>query len=553
MKNQEKQRQILVTSALLYANGSLHLGHMVEAIQTDIWVRVNKLLGHQVFYICGSDAHGTPIMLKAREQKITPEELIAKMSKEHTHDFASFLVECDNFYTTHSAENKALTENVFVQLEENKHIEKRTIAQAYDPKENMFLPDRFIRGQCPKCKAPDQYGDNCEVCGASYSPEELIHPISVISGATPVQKATDHLFFKLENFRDLLKDYVSEKHLQSSIANKLKEWLAEPLRSWDISRDAPYFGFEIPKHPGKYFYVWLDAPIGYMASFENYCAAHPKNEFDHFWNKNSETELWHFIGKDIVYFHALFWPAMLQGANYRLPTRIHVHGYLTINGQKMSKSRGTFVTARDYLKTFEPEYLRYYFAAKLNSEVVDIDLNWQDFATRINADLINKYVNIASRCAGFISKHFDGKLSGHLDDETLFNELVSAKEKIVGYFEALEYNKAVRDIMALADRVNQYIDQQKPWSLAKANPQDPKVQAVCSQGLNCFKILSTYLKPILPKTAENIEEFLNCAELNFSNLAEPLLNHQINVFKPLMQRISNEDLAAFIVGLNSEK
>lgn len=550
MKNTAKPRQILVTSALLYANGSLHLGHMVEAIQTDIWVRVNKLLGHQVFYICGSDAHGTPIMLKAREQKISPEELIAKMFKEHTHDFAGFLIDFDNFYSTHSAENKALTEQVFKELEKNQHIEKRTIAQAYDPKENMFLPDRFIRGQCPKCKAPDQYGDNCEVCGASYSPEELIHPVSVISGATPVQKATDHLFFKLENFRDLLKDYVSEKHLQSSIANKLKEWLSEPLRSWDISRDAPYFGFEIPHHPGKYFYVWLDAPIGYMASFKNYCATHSQHDFDAYWNKDSEAELWHFIGKDIVYFHALFWPAMLNGSNYRVPTRVHVHGYLTINGQKMSKSRGTFVTAADYLKTFEPEYLRYYFAAKLNSEVVDIDLNWQDFATRINADLINKYVNIASRCAGFISKNFAGKLSATLDEPALFDELAKAKEKIVGYFEALEYNKAVRDIMALADRVNQYIDQQKPWSLAKENPQDPKVQAICTQGLNCFKILSTYLKPILPKTAENIEDFLNCAELDFKTIDQPLLNHTINPFKPLMQRISNEDLAAFVAGLN---
>ncbi len=541
-----QKRKILATAALVYANGPLHLGHMVEYLQADIWVRVQKLLGHECHFICGSDAHGTPIMLKARQLNITAETLIADMYLQHKADFDAFMVAFDHFYTTHSPENKALTYDIFQRLEKANLIHLKTITQLYDNTEKMFLPDRFVKGECPRCKSADQYGDNCEVCGASYSPTELINAVSVISGSTPIQKETEHVFFDLAKQQTFLQHYISTDHLPSAIANKLSEWTNDTLRDWDISRDAPYFGFEIPEHEGKYFYVWLDAPIGYMASFQHYCATHPAIHFDEFWQADSKTELWHFIGKDIAYFHSLFWPAVLQGAGYRVPSRIHVHGYLTVDGQKMSKSRGTFVTARDYVTTFNPEYLRYYFAAKLNSEASDIDLNWQDFMARVNADLINKYVNIASRCAGFITKKFDGKLSNHLDDEKLFAEFVDAKKLILDCFENLEYSKAVREIMRLADRANQYIDQQKPWALAKTDPNNTQIQAACTQGLNLFKVLTTYLKPILPITTLAVETFLNCAPLNFGTLDQPLLDHRIHSFKPLLTRIQPEALTQFI-------
>lgn len=538
-----KPRDLLVTAALPYANGAIHLGHMVEYIQADIWVRFQRMCGNSCLFVCGDDAHGTPIMLSAQKQGITPEALIAQMHQLHSQDFQDFLISVDNFYTTHSPENKTLSALIYERLKARGDIFKRTILQAYDPVENIFLPDRFIRGRCPRCGAEDQYGDNCEVCGATYSPTELVNPVSAISGATPIQKESEHFFFDLKKYTDFLKNWIEAGHLQSQIANKLQEWFTTGLEAWDISRDAPYFGFEIPGEKNKYFYVWLDAPIGYMASLKNLSDKNKAVDFEHYWKKDSSAELHHFIGKDIVYFHALFWPAMLFGAEFRLPNDIHVHGYLTINGKKMSKSRGTFITARQYLDVLNPEYLRYYFAAKLTPQVEDIDLNLEDFTHRVNADLIGKYVNIASRCAGFITKKFEGKLASQLADEKLFSEFVEARDLISNCYEELNYNKAVRTIMGLADRANQYIDHHKPWALAKETGRDADVQAICTQGLNLFKVLTAYLKPILPMTAAEAEKFLNIAPLTWQNAHEPLLNQTIQVFKPLMQRIAPETIA----------
>ncbi len=535
-------RDILVTSALPYANGSIHLGHLVEYVQADIWVRFQRMRGNHCLYICGDDAHGTPIMLSAKKAGLTPEALIKQMHGEHFKDFQAFFVEFDNFYTTHSPENRELSTLIYERLKKNGDISSRTIAQAYDPKENMFLPDRFIRGECPRCGCKDQYGDNCESCGATYSPTDLVNPKSAISGATPIEKESEHYFFNLENYQPMLEKWISKGHLQPQIANKLKEWFDDKLKPWDISRDAPYFGFEIPDAPGKYFYVWLDAPIGYMASLKNFYHNDPE-KFDHYWKKDSSAELVHFIGKDIVYFHALFWPAILTGAGFRLPTNIFVHGYLTINGEKMSKSRGTFITAQSYLKALNPEFLRYYYAAKLSPQVEDIDLNLTDFALRTNSDLVGKYVNLASRSAGFINKKFDGLLSSQLDDPELFQSFVDKADLIAEYYESLNYNKAMREIMALADKANQYVDQQKPWVLAKEDGKEDKVQAVCTQALNLFKVLSAYLKPVLPVTAERVEAFLNCEPLNWQNLASPLLNQKINKFKPLLQRVTEDELS----------
>ena len=536
----DPQRQILVTAALPYANGPIHLGHMVEYTQADIWVRFQRLRGHSCLFLCGDDAHGTPIMISAQKQGITPEALIDKTHGEHTRDFADFLIGFDNFHSTHSPENRELAESIYQRLKENGDIFTREISQAFDPVKNMFLPDRFIRGECPRCNAADQYGDVCESCGATYSPTELINPVSTLSDTQPIEKTSEHFFFSLDKYTDLLQQWIKDGHLQPHVANKLKEWFTEGLKPWDISRDAPYFGFEIPDAPGKYFYVWVDAPVGYMASFKNLLKTRPDLNFDDYWGNNSTAELYHFVGKDIVYFHALFWPAILHAAKFRLPTAVFVHGYLTIDGQKMSKSRGTFITARHYLEHLNPEYLRYYFAAKLSPQVEDIDLNLHDFAKRVNSDLVGKYVNLASRCAGFISKKFDGQLSAQLPEPELFNEFVTAGETIAEHYESLNYNKAVRTIMALADRANQYIDQQKPWVLAKEVGKEAQVQAACTQGLNLFKLLTTYLKPILPVTAENVETFLNTAPLDWQHRHDPLLNHTINRFKPLMQRIPPE-------------
>jgi len=537
---QKDSRDILVTSALPYANGSIHLGHLVEYIQTDIWCRFQRLRDHNCFYVCADDAHGTPIMLRARQDGITPEELIAVIQKEHEADFADFLIEFDSYHSTHSDENREFANNIYTKLRDAGHITTRTISQAYDPEAEMFLPDRFIRGTCPKCGAEDQYGDNCEVCGATYAPTELKNPVSAISGATPVEKNSEQYFFKLSDFESMLKDWTRAGHVQIEIANKLNELFEEGLQDWDISRNAPYWGFEIPDAPGKYFYVWMDAPIGYMASFKKLCTE--KNiSFDKYWGKDSNAELYHFIGKDIARFHTLFWPAVLHGAGYRKPTKIFCHGFLTVNGTKMSKSRGTFITARTFLNNLNPEYLRYYYATKLTSGIDDIDLNLEDFMQRVNSDLVGKVVNIASRCAGFIKKNFDNKLAGKLPEPDLHKELVDAGETIATCFENREYSKAVREIMALADRANVYIDNNKPWVLIKEAGQEQMVQAVCTQGINLFRILITYLKPILPETAKKSEIFLNC-ELRWNSLDQPLLDHTINKFKPLMTRIEQTQI-----------
>jgi methionyl-tRNA synthetase len=539
-------RKILVTSALPYANGSIHLGHLVETIQTDIWVRFQKLNGNTCFYICADDAHGTPIMISAQKQEISPEALIKQVHVEHQKDFAAFHIEFDNYYSTHSEENRHLSELIYQRLNENGDIEKRVIEQAFDPKENMFLPDRFIKGTCPRCDTPDQYGDNCENCGATYSPMELKNPVSAISGVPPIKKESEHYFFRIDKHQENLKKWVKSGTLQAQVSNKLQEWFDAGLQAWDISRDAPYFGFEIPNAPGKYFYVWLDAPVGYMASFKNYCEQHPEINFDEYWNNNSNTELYHFIGKDIVYFHALFWPAMLEGANFRKPTAIFAHGFLTVNGQKMSKSRGTFITAARYLEYLNPDYLRYYYAAKLSSNIDDFDLNFDDFIQRVNADLIGKIVNIASRCASFINKLFDNQLATELSEPQLFQQFIAAGKHIAADYEAREYHRAVRQIMNLADLANQYIDAKKPWQLAKEENQAAEVQAVCTMGLNLFKILIAYLKPILPVMAKNVEEFLNINPLNWENYSQALVNHSIKPFTPLMQRIDPKKVEAML-------
>ncbi len=542
---QTTSRQILVTSALPYANGSIHIGHLVEYIQTDIWVRYQKMRGHCCYYVCADDAHGTPIMLSAQKQEITPEALIAAMSKEHQTDFADFAIGFDNYHSTHSAENRELTNEFYHRLNDGGYITKRTIKQAYDPEQNMFLPDRFIKGDCPKCGSADQYGDNCETCGATYSPTDLKNPVSAISGATPIEKESEHYFFKLDEFETMLRDWTGGDHLQDEITNKLDEWFKAGLQQWNISRDAPYFGFEIPAAPGKYFYVWLDAPLGYFASFKTLCAR-TNIDFDQWLKFNSTTELYHFIGKDIVYFHALFWPAILTACNFRKPTAIFVHGFLTVDGQKMSKSRGTFITARTYLNHLNPEYLRYYFAAKLNSSIEDIDLNLDDFINRVNADLIGKVVNIASRCAGFIQKRFAGKLVATMDDVSLFNALVADGDRIKTLYEDREYSKAMREIMALADQVNQYIDQHKPWVMAKQAGSDPALHTVCSMGINCFRLLILYLKPVLPITAKKAEAFLNIEPLQWQDIKIPLTDHTIKPFKPLLKRIEKEHVDKMI-------
>ena len=531
-----KPRQIVVTSALPYANGPIHIGHMLEYVQTDIWARFQKLRGHECIYVCADDAHGTPIMLRAQGEGITPEALIERMHKEHSKDFSDFGVAFDNYYSTHSDENRYFSEYIYTQLREAGHIRTRVISQAYDPKAEMFLPDRFIKGECPNCGTGDQYGDNCENCGATYAPTDLKNPISVVSGETPIEKDSEQYFFKLEDFEDMLKAWFAEGHVQTEIANKMNEWLEEGLKDWDISRNAPYWGFEIPDAPGKYFYVWLDAPIGYMASFKNWCES-SGHDFETYWKRDSETELYHFIGKDIARFHTMFWPAMLHGSGFRKPSAVHCHGFLTVDGQKMSKSRGTFIMARTYLDHLNPEYLRYYFAAKLGPGIDDIDLNLEDFTTRVNSDLVGKLVNIASRCAGFINKRFDGKLADELSSDDLSRHTVSAAETIAGYYENREFGKAMRDIMALADKANQFIDEKQPWVAIKDESRHSEVQDICSIGLNCFRQLVILLKPVLPRLAAQAEEFLNAGNLSWDDLDKDLLGHGINRFQPLMTRI----------------
>ncbi len=538
-------RKILVTSALPYANGPIHLGHLVEYIQTDIWVRFQKMQGNQCIYVCADDAHGTPIMLRAQQEGIAPEALIERIGQEHRADFAGFGIGFDNYYSTHSPENQSFAGLIYQRLREAGHISTRTITQAFDPVKNMFLPDRFIRGECPRCAAKDQYGDSCEVCGATYSPTDLKNPVSALSGATPVEKESEHYFFKLSDFEPMLRNWTRGGALQPEIANKLDEWFETGLQDWDISRDAPYFGFEIPDAPGKYFYVWLDAPIGYMASFKNLCDRE-NHSFDDYWERDSEAELYHFIGKDIVYFHSLFWPAMLEGAGFRKPTAIFAHGFLTINGQKMSKSRGTFIKARTYLDHLDPEYLRYYFASRISNRVEDIDLQFDDFVQRVNADLVGKVVNIASRCAGFITKRFNGRLSAYCSEGGLYEVFSGAGKNIGELYEAREYSRAVREIMALADRANQYIDEKQPWVIAKQPERETELQNVCSVGINLFRVLMIYLKPILPEMAAKVEAFLDIPELAWKDLHTPLTGHPINTFIPLMTRVEKDKIDAML-------
>ena len=534
-------RKILVTSALPYANGEIHLGHLLEYIQTDIWVRFQKMMGNECHYVCADDAHGTPIMLKANELGITPEALIKGVSERHQADFKDFFIGFSQYHSTHSDENKTLSTDIYNQLNAAEYIKTRTISQAFDPEKQMFLPDRFIKGDCPKCGAVDQYGDNCEVCGATYSSTELNNAKSAISGATPITKDSEHYFFDLPQFEAQLKEWTNAGHLQDEVSNKLAEWFEQGLKQWDISRDAPYFGFQIPGVEGKYFYVWLDAPIGYMASFKKLCNEQDI-DFDEYFNKDSKTELYHFIGKDIVYFHALFWPAMLMGSNYRTPNAIFAHGFLTVNGQKMSKSRGTFIQARTYLESLNPECLRYYYAYKLSAKIDDIDLNLEDFKQRVNSDLVGKVVNIASRSAGFIVKKFDKTLSAYAIEGDLYNEFVAQGDSIAQHYEARNYNQAMREIMKLADKANQYIDTHKPWQMVKEEGKEAQVHDVTSLAINLFRVLVTYLKPVLPVMAEQVEAFLNIDELDWRSLKHPLTKHKINKFKPLMLRIEDAQI-----------
>ncbi|MFS1524812.1 methionine--tRNA ligase [Microbulbifer sp. 2304DJ12-6] len=534
-------RKILVTSALPYANGSLHLGHVLEYIQTDIWARFQRTRGNDCLYLCADDAHGTAIMLKAEQLGLTPQQHIARMQAEHERDFADFLIAVDNYHSTHSEENRELSSMIYRRLSDNGHIASRTITQAFDPEKQLFLADRYIRGTCPHCSTPDQYGDNCEVCGATYSPTELIDPVSAISGTTPVEKESEHFFFTLPAFTQFLRNWTRSGTLQDEVANKLAEWLEEGLQEWDISRDAPYFGFEIPDAPGKYFYVWLDAPIGYLASLKNYCD-HNGRDWLEYWRKDSAAEVYHFIGKDIVNFHALFWPAMLNSAELRTPSKVCVHGFLTVNGKKMSKSRGTFINARNYLDHLNPEYLRYYFATKLTAGVDDLDLNLDDFIAKVNSDLVGKVVNIASRTAKFVSKA-GGKLAIGLADEKLWNQFIEAAPRIANYYEQREYARAMRDIMALADAANAWIADKAPWSLAKQEGSGAEVLAICSQGVNMFRALITWLAPVLPNTAQKAAEFLN-SELDWNHATTPLAGHEIKKFKPLLQRVEKTQVDA---------
>ncbi|MBV35127.1 MAG: methionine--tRNA ligase [Rickettsiales bacterium] len=550
-ENQPTQRKILVTSALPYANGDIHIGHLLEYVQTDIWVRFQKSRGHQCFYVCADDTHGTPVMLRAEKEGKTPEAFIQESQAAHEKDFKDALIGFDNYYTTHSQESKELTQSIYLKLKEAGHISSKRINQLYDPEKNMFLPDRFVQGTCPKCKSEDQYGDNCDNCGATYTTTELINPKSAVSGATPITKESEHFFFDLKGFEGFLRDWLSSgtlegtPHVQPEVQNKMNEWL-DDLRQWDISRDAPYFGWEIPGEKDKYFYVWLDAPIGYMASFKNLCDKRDDINFDDFWGKDSDAEVYHFIGKDIIYFHTLFWPSVLKGAGYRTPSAVWAHGFVTVNGNKMSKSKGTFIKARTYLEHFRPEFLRYYYAAKLSNRIDDFDLNLEDFVQRVNSDLVGKLVNIASRCAGFITKQFNGKLSDTIIEPSLMSEFTEASEALAEHYENRDFGRAVKHIMALADKANAYIASEEPWKLVKNDDTKERAHQVCSLGINMFKALTTYLAPVLPELAGKVQDFLKLDNLNWASAQEVLSGHEINKFKPMMQRIDMKQVEAMI-------
>jgi len=540
------QRKILVSSALPYANGSIHMGHLVEYIQSDIWVRFQKLYGNKCIYVCAADAHGTPIMIKAREEQTTPEELVKRISKEQYKDLKDFNVEFDNFYTTHSSENTELVYRIYKVLLKEKHIYKKTIKQAYDESEKIFLPDRFIRGNCPRCHAKDQYGDACENCGATYNPEELSQPVSVLSNTKPTWRKSEHHFFRLSSFEKQLKKWIKKSNLHQNITSKLDEWFTVGLRDWDISRDAPYFGINIPDTTDKYFYVWLDAPIGYLASFLNLCKKTSDLNFEDYWLNKNSNEIYHFIGKDIVYFHTLFWPAILEGSGFRKPNSVFAHGFLTINGKKMSKSRGTFIKARTYLDHLDPTYLRYYYAAKLGPSMEDIDLSFDDFILRVNSDLIGKLVNIASRCATFINKNFDSKLASKHDDPSLFQEFLNKSKTISKYFENREFSKVIRETMKLSDMTNEYIDKNKPWVIIKEKDQSTKAQEICTQGLNLFRIIMIYLTPVLPELSKKSQILFKEQLWTWSSLENPLLSCNISNYKPLLLRIEKSEVNKII-------
>ncbi|CAD6507132.1 Methionine--tRNA ligase [Candidatus Profftia tarda] len=542
---QAPAKKMLVTCALPYANGPIHLGHILEHIQADIWVRFQRMRGKEVYFICADDAHGTPVMLKAQQLGVHPEELIAFMSQKHQQDFADFHISYDNYHSTHSKDNLELSRLIYARLKERNFIKNHTISQLYDIKKEMFLPDRFVIGKCPQCNAPDQYGDNCELCGATYAPTELIKPRSVLSGDTPIIRESEHFFFDLPACTKMLHEWTSAGVLQEQVANKVQEWFQSGLQQWDITRDSPYFGFEIPNAPGKYFYVWLDAPIGYMSSFKELCNKRKDLSFHEFWNKNSSTDLYHFIGKDIIYFHSLFWPAILECSNFRKPSNIFVHGYVTMNGSKMSKSRGTLIHARSYLNHLDSEYLRYYYATKLSSRIKDIDLNINDFVQRVNADIVNKVINLAARNAGFINKRFGGQLSSYLEDPALYKTFVDAANKIAEFYETRESGKAMREIMLLADLANRYIDLKAPWKLAKEAKYEADLQAICSMGLNLFRVIMIYLKPVMPVLSKKVESFLN-TNLTWNSVYDQLLGHHIKSFKELLRRVEITNVQAMI-------
>jgi methionyl-tRNA synthetase len=541
----DKKRKILLTSALPYANGAVHMGHMLEYIQTDIWARFQRARGHECYFAWADDSHGAPIMLRAQSEGVDPADLVQKMSDLHEKDFQEFGLSYDHYSSTHSETNRAEVETIWQRLKEGGYTATKTISQFYDEKEGMFLPDRFIRGTCPKCKTEDQYGDACESCGTTYSPTDLINPRSAVTDTTPVMKDSEHYFVRLSAFETELRDWIKSGKLQSEVVNKMNEWFEDGLRDWDVTRDAPYFGFRIPDTKDKYFYVWVDAPIGYMSSFREFCAKNDLN-FDEWWTPDSETELYHFIGKDIMYFHTLFWPAMLMGSGYRTPTAVYAHGFLTVDGKKMSKSRGTFIMARAYLDHLHPDYLRYYYCAKLGPGLGDLDLNLEDFTLRVNSDLVGKVVNIASRCAGFIHRGYEGRLSAKLHDAAMYQEFIDQRELIAAEFESRNYQAAIRKIMALADEANRYIDEHKPWQMIKDEANRDAVQAICTQGINLFRVLITLLAPAIPFTAEKAEGFLGQPVDQWSDLDTALLDADINAFKPLMTRIDPLKVEAMI-------
>ena len=547
-----QKRKIIVTASLPYANGDIHLGHMLEYVQTDIWKRFQTMRGHDCYYICGTDAHGTPVMLRAEKENIDPAKLVENMRQSHINDFKDFFVEFDYFHSTHSEENKYFTEAIYKRLKEQDDIDVKTINQAFDPVKKIFLPDRYVKGTCPKCGAEDQYGDSCDACGATYDPLEMKNPVSVLSGETPVEKASEHLFFNLPKHEAFLKDWIHSGHVQKPIANKLNEWFEAGLASWDISRDEPYFGFKIPGYDDKYFYVWLDAPIGYIASFKKYCEEHPEINFESFWEAGSKTELYHFVGKDVVYFHSLFWPAVLKSSGHRLPNAVHAHGFLTVNGKKMSKSRGTFINSKTYVKHLQPEYLRYYFASKLSDQIEDLDLNLEDFKAKVNSDLIGKVVNIASRSSGFITKKFDGFLSKDIADNALLQSFIDAGDSIADLYEKRLYAFAMKEIMRLADTANQYINDKAPWVLAKDADKQNEVQLICSLGINLFRLLMIYLQPVLPVLAKEVADFLNVETFTWQDSKQALTDHQIKTFKPLMKRIEQEQIDAMLEDAKEE-